>query len=286
MRRVVVVVLVAGLGAGVGVVGCGETATIDDPVDAQADALADTGADTGDPCSGKALPECPAKCTTFPMTGACTSGDACAMNEIGDACACVGGAWQCTVHPPLGQGCNLVCRGFAPPKDAGADGPSADASDGAAVCDATVKGACGANAYCLSKDCKTGVCVPLPTETKNTFDPVCGCDDVNYWNDDVAGARGMSVKAKGECAKPVTCGGPGPTRACPAGLGLSCDMMAGNAVQCAAQSVPGVCWALPKTCPTIVIGPDTRGCGQVRCASRCDLVRAEATYYRDVTCPQ
>lgn len=65
-----------------------------------------------DPCAGVTLPACPRECTTFPETGACTNGDKCRAqgSKIGDECACNNGQWGCSVHPPLGMGCNLVCR--------------------------------------------------------------------------------------------------------------------------------------------------------------------------------
>ncbi len=262
---------------------CGATTVIDDPgTDAAADVSPTL--DSGDPCQGRVLPDCPRRCETFPMSGTCTTGDACAASEIGDECSCAGGTWTCAIHPPLGMGCNKTCKGLAEPFDAGKDTSTTDASDAGKPCDATVKDACGATDYCLSADCKTGVCVPKPAETRNVQDPVCGCDGVTYWNDNTAASRGMSVKAKGECADPLKCGGPGPTRPCPAGF--SCSMVATTVAQCAAQSVPGTCWGMPKTCPVTVIGPTTRECGAVRCASTCDLIKAEATYYKDVTCPQ
>lgn len=65
--------------------------------------------DSGDACGGKVLPMCPRACTAFPETGACNVGDVCG-NEIGDTCKCATGKWECTVHPPLGTGCNKVCE--------------------------------------------------------------------------------------------------------------------------------------------------------------------------------
>lgn len=65
-----------------------------------------------DPCAGVTLPACPRECTTFPETGACTNGDKCRAvgSKIGDECSCSGNTWSCSPHPPLGMGCNLVCR--------------------------------------------------------------------------------------------------------------------------------------------------------------------------------
>lgn len=66
------------------------------------------------PCADVELPPCPADCElgAFERCGsACDPAtDAACGNEIGDGMECVGGSWQCTIHPPLGMGCNLVCR--------------------------------------------------------------------------------------------------------------------------------------------------------------------------------
>ncbi|MCG5055962.1 MAG: hypothetical protein KA712_23650 [Myxococcales bacterium] len=61
------------------------------------------------PCPEEVLPNCPRTCGAADQPGtACTAGDVCG-NEIGNACTCANGSWACTVHPPLGSGCNLVC---------------------------------------------------------------------------------------------------------------------------------------------------------------------------------
>lgn len=66
------------------------------------------------PCAGVELPACPPECEegAFGRCGeACdASVDEACGNEIGDAMACEDGAWVCTVHPPLGPGCNQICR--------------------------------------------------------------------------------------------------------------------------------------------------------------------------------
>jgi hypothetical protein len=68
----------------------------------------------GDPCEGVDLPACPPACDPETFPGGCgepcePEGAACG-NNIGDGMQCVGGAWACTVHPPLGEGCNLICK--------------------------------------------------------------------------------------------------------------------------------------------------------------------------------
>ncbi len=67
-----------------------------------------------DACTGEVLPACPAECPddAFSRCGQrCdVEADEACGNNIGDAMECVGGSWACTAHPPLGMGCNRVCR--------------------------------------------------------------------------------------------------------------------------------------------------------------------------------
>lgn len=67
-----------------------------------------------DPCAGIDLPACPGECPPDNFPDSCgmpcdVEGAACG-NNIGDGMVCTGGIWACTVHPPLGEGCNLVCK--------------------------------------------------------------------------------------------------------------------------------------------------------------------------------
>ena len=64
-----------------------------------------------DPCAGVELPPCPGECPPGDFCGmACeVEGSKCG-NNIGDGMECIDGTWMCTVHPPLGPGCNLVCK--------------------------------------------------------------------------------------------------------------------------------------------------------------------------------
>ena len=67
-----------------------------------------------DPCEGIDLPACPPACDPNEWPALCgqpcaDEGAACG-NNIGDGMVCSGGQWGCAVHPPLGLGCNLVCK--------------------------------------------------------------------------------------------------------------------------------------------------------------------------------
>jgi len=83
------------------------------------------GGGISDPCHGQELPECPEAC---PDDSASLCGQPCSEegatcgNEIGDGMTCTGGTWGCVVHPPLGEGCNLVCRPLCAAQDAYGEG--------------------------------------------------------------------------------------------------------------------------------------------------------------------
>ena len=63
-----------------------------------------------DRCSTKVLDTCPQPCgNDVRAGGACTTGQRCG-DVLGDGASCVAGKWERTVHPPLGLGCNSVCR--------------------------------------------------------------------------------------------------------------------------------------------------------------------------------
>lgn len=66
-----------------------------------------------DPCEGVQLPPCPPQCQGgFDIAGQpCDPGNQCTVSAVGDECSCGQDAhWTCSVHPPLGMGCNLTCR--------------------------------------------------------------------------------------------------------------------------------------------------------------------------------
>jgi hypothetical protein len=136
--------------------------------------------------------------------------------------------------------------------------------------------------YCDAPTCTTGVCAQKPAMDSQTRAPVCGCDDVTYWNPAVAAVAGMSVKAQGECKAPKTCNEMGSK--CAGGAKCNFHLVSANA--CAALNHSGTCWMLPKQCPQVVIGPQTRECGANTCTAECDLIKGEKAYWTDNTCPQ
>ena len=52
---------------------------------------------------------------------------------------------------------------------------------------------CAQTEFCAKASCTatTGICVTRPQNCLENGTPVCGCDDVNYWNDCVRRQHGM-----------------------------------------------------------------------------------------------
>ncbi len=165
------------------------------------------------------------------------------------------------------------------------DGSPADSGSDAApgACTYGVAGACAADEYCDAPTCGKGTCTKMPAE-KSDLDPVCGCDEITYWNATVAARAGIAAKAAGRCgATAKGCGGVAGQQ-CP--KGSSCGYELDAVGQCGILDPRGKCWGLPSKCPTILIGPVTRGCGDVKCTGACELIGAQKPFYKDTTCPQ
>jgi hypothetical protein len=113
-----------------------------------------------DPCAGIELPPCPLPCLGIEPGGVCGDEGATCGNAIGDGCTCTGGQWQCTVHPPLGDGCNLVCRpeseNPAPVCATACDCPSGELCHNG-TCRVGV-----APVYCCAGECPEGATCALP----------------------------------------------------------------------------------------------------------------------------
>lgn len=113
--------------------------------------------------------------------------------------------------------------------------------------------------------------------------PQCGCDGVTYWNDTIAASHGMAVQSAGACALGKTCGG---LVSLPCPPTTHCNYDVGTKGGCGIADASGVCWAVPQTCATIAIGPQTRACGAAVCTDECTLITQSSLWYPDNTCPQ
>jgi hypothetical protein len=170
------------------------------------------------------------------------------------------------------------------PPDAPSDANDAgfDAGDVAVPCNGSTTGQCGPGFYCKATACGLGTCAPAPLET-SAKNPICGCDGVTYWNETVAQNHGVSTQTNGECKPAKTCGGFANLK-CP--TGANCNFKQTSSAGCQISDPTGECWGLPAQCPQVVIGPQTRQCGQQKCTEACALIKSGAIWYDDLGCPQ
>lgn len=158
--------------------------------------------------------------------------------------------------------------------------PDTMAPDTPAPTACTPTAGCTNKEYCDGAACGAGVCRPRPPSSA-TFDPVCGCDGVTYWNQQVAHAAGRSVASVGSCAgTAVTCSSFG-----------SCAAPANKCVvertSCSGFESTGRCWSIPsdRVCPA---GSKTvRTCGFTgggTCLTRCEAILGSGSFAPDATC--
>jgi hypothetical protein len=143
-------------------------------------------------------------------------------------------------------------------------------------------GACPDGEYCDAPDCKTGTCAPLGVEDGDAA-PVCGCDDVTYWNGNTAASHGMAVAASGECVTGTPCGGSGNVQ-CAAGQ--SCNIALDGPAACGPDA-SGTCWGMPTDCPIgIGFGANRSTCdGDPWCTESCAIIKSGEPWFSDDTCP-
>jgi hypothetical protein len=170
--------------------------------------------------------------------------------------------------------------------DAGAGSGGAAGTGGGTTGTACVWGQapCDNGMFCNALGCGEGICIAVPAEGRQR-NPVCGCDGVTYWNASVAARANMSVSHAGECGLlGKTCG----VVAGDCSNGAFCNRVAESALACNTLDRTGSCWVLPSSCDdgSVGFGPTTRACGAANCQDECTLIRSEATFYVDNTCPQ
>jgi hypothetical protein len=136
--------------------------------------------------------------------------------------------------------------------------------------------------YCDAPTCQQGTCAQAGGVETGDRAPVCGCDNVTYWNVSVAKKQGKAVASNAACAPGKTCGGFANLK-CPGAA--SCAYQLADSALCNAADLGGSCWAMPDVCPPIVLGSKTRACGAGKCADECSLIKSSTSYYTDTTCP-
>lgn len=122
----------------------------------------------------------------------------------------------------------------------------------------------------------TGTCKPKPTLT-NAVSPVCGCDNITYFNASLAAAANVGTKTSGICptATALKCD---ENEKCPSGA--VCNLNHAN-VACLDQQVDHTCWFIPSNCnpndPKSFRSCDSGG-GQ--CITACNALKNEKNFYQ------
>jgi hypothetical protein len=175
--------------------------------------------------------------------------------------------------------------GMAASSSSTASASASSSASGGNVCQWAANDPCGKGFYCDAPGCGMGTCKPLGKVDDAQKKPVCGCDNVDYWNAATAEVYGMAVKAAGICASPKICGGianlkcPQATHFCGRILEISAD--------CKAVDMAGTCWGMPKTCSQLGFGGNLRDCVSPKgaCKYECDAIKSGSPHYPDNTCP-
>lgn len=149
---------------------------------------------------------------------------------------------------------------------------------------------CGAADFCDKPSCAEafGRCSRRPAFCEPNLAPVCGCDQVTYWNDCLRRQSGVGVSAAGECAQGASCTHTGATE-CP-GTGAKCARVMSGPGACSPE-LAGTCWVIPEDrCPppegSNVVGGTWDECRppgpgeSLRCQSLCDAIRTEKAFHR------
>jgi hypothetical protein len=148
--------------------------------------------------------------------------------------------------------------------------------DAGPPCRPNVATDCPATAFCRLATCgaTTGTCTKVPAIELATFNPVCGCDHVTYWNESIALEHRVSLATTGACLQPdaLDCTKDGP--ACPNGGHCSYDVVTKS--QCSGNPT-GSCWILPAVCP-VVGAPGVKSCQNI-CLDGCQAITLQAPFY-------
>jgi hypothetical protein len=114
------------------------------------------------------------------------------------------------------------------------------------------------------------------------LEPVCGCDQVTYWNKDIAAEHGVNVMKLGVCPAAVALACSDLVK-CPEGA--TCNMNQQVKANCAtAVKNGGKCWGIPKTCPPVSTDR-VRSCEpNYACTTFCEAIKSHAPFFSSTTC--
>lgn len=124
----------------------------------------------------------------------------------------------------------------------GGTGGTAGAGD---VDDCAKNDDCPPSRVCAKETCASerGICEPEPLFCEATPAPVCGCDNVTYWNDCVRRSAGVAASTRGECrAGAAECD---TARDCGVDGAVCARLLPTGPIDMCPPG-PGTCWVLPE----------------------------------------
>jgi len=140
---------------------------------------------------------------------------------------------------------------------------------------------CDPSWLCQKRDCADvgGVCLPRPSDDP-VRKPVCGCDNITYWNDALRQQRGIpALLATSECRFGVR----GCMSDAECGTGNICNRRLPDVSACSKPGT-GQCWAVPSDCtgtsdnPHLLPCPPPPNSPQPACITTCQAMNSGAPY--------
>lgn len=165
----------------------------------------------------------------------------------------------------------------------GTSSSATSSGTGSTACTWGAVNTCAPGMYCDAPGCQQGTCAPIGGAETSDRTPVCGCDNVTYWNTSVAASNGQSVSKASACMPGKTCGGFANLK-CPGKA--DCAYQFADSNMCNAADIGGTCWVTPAVCPPVVVGSKAHACTSAKCGDECSLIKSSTSYYTDSTCPQ
>jgi len=145
---------------------------------------------------------------------------------------------------------------------------------------------CGSAAwYCSRLNCEdaAGVCLPFPIECDTGFDPVCGCDNITYFNTCVLQSYGESMQHPHECSDMNV--HPPCMSDDECGDGRKCAHLFPRPGDMNCSYRVGTCWGIPDDCSGsdvdtrrwVPCGPPAMG-NNPECVSTCVALQSRGAY--------
>jgi hypothetical protein len=138
-------------------------------------------------------------------------------------------------------------------------------------------------AYCGDPSGGTCTLPPINCDTA-PYGPVCGCDNVTYFNNCLREVNGIASYTDNECMNPG-CGGPDSTQ-CPSYA--TCAQLHELPQDHCQEPEPGRCWVVPAQCPTTSSSDRWDSCSPLGsvCVDTCTAITNGGSYQRDPKCPE